>query len=87
MTPLLTPTHLARLLHVPEDAVDALEKARALKGDDAVVLFALGRLYLYELEDLKKALEAYEGYVKAGGGDTTVPGLIEQIKAELGERK
>jgi tetratricopeptide (TPR) repeat protein len=71
----------------PEDAVDALEKARALKGDDAVVLFALGRLYLYELEDLKKALEAYEGYVKAGGGDTTVPGLIEQIKAELGERK
>jgi tetratricopeptide (TPR) repeat protein len=70
-----------------EDAVESLEKARALKADDAQVLFMLGDLYYRDLENLDKALDAYQAYVKAGGTDTSIPGLIEQIKAEIAERK
>jgi tetratricopeptide (TPR) repeat protein len=70
-----------------QEAVVALERARALKADDPDVLYLLGQLYHQELEDLEKALEAYQGYVKAGGTDASVPGVIEQIKQELDEQK
>jgi tetratricopeptide (TPR) repeat protein len=71
----------------PEEAVEALEKARALKADDVNVLKLLGDLYYADIEDLEKALAAYEAYVKAGGPDGEVPGRIEEIKKELDERK
>jgi cytochrome c-type biogenesis protein CcmH/NrfG len=71
----------------PEESVEALEKARALKADDIPTLFLLGDLYYTEIEDLEKALAAYEAYVKAGGPDGDVPGTIERIKQELAERK
>jgi|GEM_PF-2349195 len=66
------------------DAAAALEKARVLRPTDKDVLLALGDMYLSELEDLEKALAAYEGYVQAGGDDPQVPELITEIKKALG---
>lgn len=68
-----------------EDAVAALEKARAIKPTDQDVLLGLGDIYLSELEDLEKALKAYEEYLAAGGQDPSVQGLIDDIKKELGK--
>ncbi len=69
------------------DAVAALERAKALKPTDKDVLLALGDIYLAELEDLEKALKAYEEYVAAGGDDPNVPALIEDLKAQLAASK
>jgi tetratricopeptide (TPR) repeat protein len=71
----------------PQDAVDALEKAKGLKPDDQVTLLVLGDLYLTEIENLEKALENYKGYVKAGGSNPDVPNLIGQIEREIEARK
>jgi len=70
-----------------QDAVDALEKAKALKGDDILTLIVLGDLYMSEIENLEKALENYQAYVKAGGNNPDVPMLIDQIQQELQARK
>lgn len=67
------------------DAVVAFERARALKPTDKDILFALGDIYMVELEDLEKALAAYEEYVQAGGDDPAVPEIIAEIKKELGK--
>jgi cytochrome c-type biogenesis protein CcmH/NrfG len=67
------------------DCTAALEKARALKPTDTDVLMALGDIYMLELEDLEKALKAYEEYVQAGGDDPAVPEIIEEIKKALGK--
>ena len=67
------------------DAVAALEKARALKPTDLDVLLALGDIYAAEIEDLEKALKAYEDYVAAGGQNQDVPAIIEELKKELGK--
>lgn len=65
------------------DAVDALEKARALDGEDAEVRLALGGIYYQQLRDKEKALELFEEYVALGGDDPDIPPLIEAIKEEL----
>jgi tetratricopeptide (TPR) repeat protein len=70
-----------------EDAVEALEKAKALKADDQVTLISLGDLYAKEVENLEKALENYQAYVKAGGNNPDVPLLIEELKKEIESRK
>ena len=69
-----------------EDAVAALEKSKALKADDANVLLLLGDLYVI-IENPEKAVENYEAYVKAGGGDPDVPRLIEELKKEIEAKK
>ncbi len=69
-----------------EDAISALEKSKALKADDANVLLLLGDLYVM-IENAEKALENYEAYVKAGGGDPDVPRLIEELKKEIEAKK
>jgi tetratricopeptide (TPR) repeat protein len=69
------------------DAVAALEKAKELKANDLDVLVALGDIYLIEMEDLEKALKAYEAYVQAGGADPLVTETINEIRKELEERK
>ena len=71
----------------PQDAVDALEKAKALKADDQPTLLILGDLYLNDIEDLDKALENYKAYVKAGGNNPDVPRLIEEIQKEIDAKK
>ena len=52
----------------PQEAVSALEKAKALKKDDPATLLGLGDLYSgnTDVKDLAKALENYEAYQKAG---------------------
>src|SRR6185503_6881445 len=70
----------------PEDAVDALEHSKALKADDQTVLLVLGDLYV-ELENLPKAVENYEAYVKAGGNNPDIPPLIEELKKEIAGKK
>jgi len=69
-----------------EKALESLEKAKALKPDDATTLLVLGDLYLSK-EDLEKALANYEAYVKAGGSNGDIPALIEQIKAQIDSKK
>jgi tetratricopeptide (TPR) repeat protein len=69
-----------------DDAIEALEKAKALKGDDTTTLVLLGSLYLGK-EDLEKALAAFEAYVKAGGNNPDIPVLIDNIKKELEGKK
>lgn len=66
------------------DAAAALEKSKALRPTDKDVLLALGDIYMLELEDLEKALTAYEEYVQAGGDDPAVPEIITEIKKALG---
>ena len=70
-----------------EDAVAALEKAKALKADDQPTLLVLGDLYLNDLENLEKALENYKAYVKAGGNNPDVPLIIEEIEKQLDAKK
>ena len=65
------------------DAVVAFERARALRPTDKDILFALGDIYMVELEQLDKALAAYEEYVQAGGDDPAVPEIIAEIKKEM----
>ncbi len=69
-----------------EEAIEALEKAKALKADDTTTLVILGGLYLAG-EQLEKALACFEAYVKAGGSNGDIPGLIDNIKAELEKAK
>jgi len=69
-----------------EEAIEALEKAKALKADDTTTLVILGGLYL-AAEQLEKALACFEAYVKAGGSNGDIPGLIDNIKAELEKAK
>lgn len=69
-----------------DKALDTLEKAKSLKPDDATTLLVLGDLYLSK-EDYEKALTNYEAYVKAGGSNGDIPGLIEQIKAQIASKK
>ncbi len=69
-----------------DDAIEALEKAKALKGDDTTTLVVLGGLYLGK-EDLEKALASFEAYVKAGGNNPDIPVLIDNIKKELENKK
>lgn len=66
-----------------DDALEALLKAKALKPDDPPTLIVLGDIYLADKQDLQKALENYEAYVKAGGTNPDVPTIIENIKNEL----
>lgn len=68
----------------PDDAIEALLKAKALKADDPATLIVLGDLYLADKEDLEKALEHYEAYVRAGGTNPDVPTIIQNIKNALG---
>jgi tetratricopeptide (TPR) repeat protein len=70
-----------------EDAVSALEKAKSMKSDDPPVLLKLGDLYADKLDNLEKALENYEAYVKAGGPDPDVPRIVEEIKKEIEAKK
>jgi tetratricopeptide (TPR) repeat protein len=70
----------------PEDAIDAFEHAKALKADDQNVLLSLGDLYA-SLDNSEKAVENYEAYVKAGGNNPDVPGLIEQLKQDIANKK
>ncbi len=69
-----------------DKAIETLEKAKALKPDDTTTLLVLGDLYLAK-EDLEKALPNFEAYVKAGGSNGDIPGLIEQIKAQIAAKK
>lgn len=69
-----------------DKAIDALEKARALKADDATTLLVLGDVYMAKGE-LEKALAAFEGYVKAGGSNGDIPALIEQLRAQIAAKK
>lgn len=71
----------------PQDAVDALEKAKALKKDDQPTLLVLGDLYMTEIKNLEKALENYEAYVKAGGNNPDVPVIIDELKKEIESKK
>jgi len=66
-----------------DDALDALLKAKALKADDPPTLIVLGDIYYADKQDLQKALENYEAYVKAGGTNPDVPTIIENLKNEL----
>jgi tetratricopeptide (TPR) repeat protein len=70
----------------PDDAIDALEKAKKLKADDPPTLLVLGDLYAIK-DELQKALDNYEAYVKAGGPNPDVPVLIENIKKALADGK
>lgn len=72
-----------------KEAAEALEKAKELKKDDQVTLLVLGDLYASEKEvlDLRKALDNYEAYKKAGGNDPDVDQIIEEIKKELEAQK
>jgi tetratricopeptide (TPR) repeat protein len=70
-----------------EDAVEALEKAKALKADDQVTLISLGDIYRHDLENLEKALENYQAYLKAGGNNPDIPLVIEDLKKEIEEKK
>ncbi len=65
------------------DAANAFEKARKLKAEDSDILFMLGNIYLYELEDLEKALDAFLAYVAVGGSDPDVPKTIVEIRKQL----
>ncbi len=69
-----------------DKAIDALEKAKALKADDATTLVVLGDTYLSKGE-LEKALTNFEAYVKAGGSNGDIPALIEQLKAQIDAKK
>ena len=69
------------------DAANALEKARKLKPDDEDVLYMLGGIYLTELEDLEKALDAFLAYVAAGGSDPDVPDTIVEIRKQLAKKR
>jgi tetratricopeptide (TPR) repeat protein len=69
-----------------DKAIEALERAKALKSDDATTLLVLGDLYMGKGE-LEKALADFEAYVKAGGSNGDIPALIEQLKAQIEAKK
>ena len=72
-----------------EDAVAPLEKAKALKKDDPATLLALGDIYSGngDARDLPKAVENYEAYLKAGGSNTDVQTIVDEIKKEIAAGK
>ena len=73
----------------PDDAVVPLEKAKALKKDDPATLLALGDIYSgsSDARDLPKAVENYEAYLKAGGSNTDVQAIVDELKKEIAAGK
>jgi hypothetical protein len=76
-------------LHLPKEAVDYWE--RALKNDPSkgILYGRIGKLWELTLNDMDKAIEAYEAYVrivKPGAGDPVAAKLpvLKQIKAQGG---
>jgi tetratricopeptide (TPR) repeat protein len=68
-----------------DQAIDMLERAKAIDDTDLNTLLFLGNAY-FSTEQLEKAIATWEHYVEVAGGEAAagrVPGLIENAKARL----
>jgi len=64
-------------------AVNVLTEAIKCAPNQAVLYAELGDIYYRQLEQYKKALEYYEGYLKAGGRSERVAKLCQTIRTSL----
>ncbi len=68
-----------------DQAIDMLERAKAIDDRDLNTLLFLGNAY-FSTDQLEKAIATWEHYVEVAGGEAAagrVPGLIENAKARL----
>lgn len=71
----------------PEKALDAFSKAVAVQPDFEIALFNKGVVYMHDLNDIPKAVEAWEQLVKVNpeartSGGKLVSELIEALKTQ-----
>ena len=68
-----------------DQAIDMLERARAIEDNNLDTLLFLGNAY-FSTDRLEEAITVWERYIEVAGGEAAagrVPGLIENAKARL----
>ena len=60
------------------DAEQALRRALEVNPNYSDVFLSLGNLYAEDLNDRKKAVEAYQRYLETGGSDNHAKDYLEQ---------
>jgi len=77
-----------RRSHAPEKALDAFGKAIAVQPDFETAWFNTGIVYMHDLNDIPRAIEAWEQLVKVNPAARTAGGkqvaeLVETLKTQI----